>query len=93
MRNMQLQDHDRDDDRKHAVAKSFQTSFFHAAVLPLIYEQSGPRPSAGRTYSDRRILTGLTAAARMAWTLIVANVINTHKIHASTNTHQFSPIR
>src|ERR1700734_2034381 len=31
MRNMQFQDHDRNDDRKYAIAKSLQTSLFHAA--------------------------------------------------------------
>ena len=48
---------------------------------------------AAISYSDRSTFTGLTAAARMAWTLIVASVINTQKIQASTNTHQLSPIR
>ena len=35
MRDMQLQYHDRDDDRHHPVAKSLQTSFLHSSLLKM----------------------------------------------------------
>jgi hypothetical protein len=50
------------------------------------------RPTTTNDYSERRLVTGLATAARIAWKLIVISAINNAIAPAAINIHQFISI-